>query len=246
MHSFGVGEPDPITAIERLDTILAHVEAVHAAGLAWGGLPIRGEDIVGTPGRESDPLEATPAPSMTARMGARADVNMLRRILAVSAAELRYGRVDRELACAAADAMCLGRGALSVADMRDRVRGELLLRLRHIRRDIGRRIDASGSVDIRLDAWGHVGTPARSGIRQYLDGVLEQQADFATFSRSRLGRFVDRRHRVDAAIERVEALYAFGDQAPRRRADSGPITLAAVTAPETPGAEAPRASDVAG
>lgn len=237
MATTGTRDPDPIAVLERLDTFLAHVEACHAAGLAWGGVTVDIDRLTRVPDHPVDPRIELGPPRLLSRLGERADVNMLRRVLAVVAADLRYARDDRETAHGVADGLCLARGAASVRAMRARLRGEILLRLRHLRRDVGRRIDASGTVDIRLDAWAQVGQLARAGIRQYLDGVLEQQADYATFGRARLGRYVDRRRRLDLAIERVEALDLDLSPEPQRAlADSGPIEVSAFTRPTAPDA----------
>lgn len=240
MATTGTRDPDPIAVLERLDTFLAHVEAYHAAGLAWGGVPVDIDRVTRVPDHPVDLGAELGPPIMLSRIGGRADVDMLRRVLAVVAADLRYAQDDRETAHCVADGLCLARGAVSVRAMRIRLRGEILARLRHLRRDVGRRIDASGTVDIRLDAWGQVGLLARAGIRQYLDGVLEQQADYATFGRARLGRYVDRRQRLDLAIARVEALESDRSPEPRRSlTDSGPIEVATFTRPTAPAA-APR------
>ncbi len=230
--------------IERIDTILAHVMQRHAAGLTWNGIDI-GEGVIlerrtrpPQPARSPlDPSELLGAPAFGDRGSMRRDIHTLRRLLGTIAARLRYASAQRPVVVAIADGLLIARGATSVRDMRERMHQVTTERLRRFRRDVMRRIDAVGSVDIRLDAWAAVGAVggAHPEVRTYLDGVLQQQADYASFGRAGLGQLVETRRSLDLALERVELIAGTRSAATRStRTHSGPLTLAAIARPTAP------------
>lgn len=228
--------PDLFVAIERVDTFLAHVAGCHSAGLSWFGLTVAIEHVT-DPSRAFDAPRLLGTPRPGDRRAMRDDLNGLRRLLGGTAAALRFSGKHDPVLLSIADGMLMARGAMAVTDMRSRMHAEILVRLRRFRRDVVRRLDAIGSVDIRLDTWSTVGDVHRTGVRAYLEDVLQQQADYASFGRGNLGRLVEARHLFDDAIERVEGLMC-GERRTRRRTDSGPITLARLTEQTLPAAAA--------
>jgi len=129
--------------------------------------------------------------------------------------------------------MMLAREAMTVSGMRNRMLTEVLMRLRHARRYVMRRISAIGSVDIRLDALAEVGPARRAEVRAFLGGVLQQQADFASHGRGSLGQLVEARRDIDLAMARVDARVR-GERARFSRADTGPLAFSTVTAQTPP------------
>lgn len=227
-----------LAILSRLDTYLRHVTSRHAAGLSWDGLVLPLSRIIGSTAEGlgpaegvPDPLDELPSPLVGCRQTMRRDVHGVRRLLGSLAAQLRFAAERCPLTIALADGLLVARSATTMRDMRDRLLDETLVRLRRVRRDVMRRTDAVGSVDIRLDTWGAVGDLRRAGVRAYLDGVLQQQADYANYTRGSLGRLVELRTALDVSCERVEALID-GVGAVRPRTDSGPLVLSMVTPPE--------------
>lgn len=226
---------DPMSVLEAVDAFLDHVERMHSAGLGWGGLSIGVERVSG-PGR-ADPAMALGAPGPATRAALVADQRELRRLLALAALQLRAHQTGRRLAESVAEGLYLARRERSVQAMRRRLHHEVRLRLRHSKRQTMHWIDATGSVDIRLDARGTFDDAGQADIRRFLDSFLAEQAEFASFGRSCLGRLVRTRRQLAASLARVDALILGGLSATSQGTDTGPLTLITLpTPPATPAA----------
>lgn len=242
MTSYTQPAPDPFTVLENLDAVLVKVSRCHAAGLAWAGLSVPLEVVYTS--NPANPAAYIGPPRIGDHRAMRDDLNGLRRLLSGVAASMRYTGKHDPVLLSIAEGILMARGAMAARDTRAQMHGEILCRLRRFRRDVVRRLDAIGSVDIRLDAWATVGDVHRVGVRAYLEDVLQQQADYASFGRGNLGRLVEARRSFDEAAERIEAL-SRGERCERRRTESGPITLARLSE-QTPPTMADGAADAAG
>lgn len=220
---------DALGALTRVACLLDHVAFEHARGRAWSGFGLDPLDAL-RPGPPPESLvERLPAPAALGRAGIRADLHALRRLLIYIGAALRFATEDRPVAHAIAEGLTLGRGAFDARAARARILDETEQRLRTLRRDLVRRVEASGTVDIRLDAWPHVGDA--HDMRRFLGEILHQRAEYARFGRQRLGRLIDERRALDDALVRVAAL-RLGGAAPTARPATGPLVLTGRPAPD--------------